>query len=75
MGARSLFYHDCFDFMDKAAFDFSAQPIRSLDDDAKDMLRYDPVRQRDGTARQLPQEYLPMESWPAYVPEQVIMLR
>eukprot|EP00969_Alexandrium_andersonii_P171935 7599925-Alexandrium_andersonii.AAC.1 len=61
--------------MDKVAFDFSQQPIRSLDKDARDMLRYAPVRQSDGAARQLPHEYIPMGVWPVYAPEQVIMLR
>eukprot|EP00969_Alexandrium_andersonii_P014898 651086-Alexandrium_andersonii.AAC.1 len=61
--------------MDIAAFDFSKQPIRSLEEDARDMLRHAPVRQQDGTARQLPREYIPMGTWPVYAPEQVIMLR
>eukprot|EP00969_Alexandrium_andersonii_P251196 11102775-Alexandrium_andersonii.AAC.1 len=75
MGTRSLFYHDCLDFMDKAAFAFSAQPIRTLDKDAEIMEKYKPVRKSDGSARQLPTEYLPMNGWPTYAAEQVIVLR
>eukprot|EP00969_Alexandrium_andersonii_P019901 868692-Alexandrium_andersonii.AAC.1 len=61
--------------MDRAALDFGVQPLRSLDKDAENMLKYDPVRMRDGRARQLPHEYVPMGQWPCYAPEQVIMLR
>eukprot|EP00969_Alexandrium_andersonii_P324629 14344631-Alexandrium_andersonii.AAC.1 len=64
MGARSLFYHDCLDFMARAAFDFEFQPSRSLGTDAENMLKYEPVRRPDGQARQLPQEYLPYNKWP-----------
>eukprot|EP00969_Alexandrium_andersonii_P286189 12652216-Alexandrium_andersonii.AAC.1 len=75
MGTRSLFYHDCLDFMDRAAFDFELQPLRSLDTDAENMLKYEPVRRSDGQARLRPPEYLPSDKWPRFAPEQVIVLR
>eukprot|EP00969_Alexandrium_andersonii_P193178 8532206-Alexandrium_andersonii.AAC.1 len=37
VGTRSLFYHDCLEFMDRAAFDFGVQPLRSLDKDAENI--------------------------------------
>eukprot|EP00969_Alexandrium_andersonii_P150854 6670347-Alexandrium_andersonii.AAC.1 len=61
--------------MDKAAFDFELQPKRQLDEDARIMEKYDPIRMKNGVARQLPHEYIPVGVWPLFAPEQVIMLR
>eukprot|EP00969_Alexandrium_andersonii_P194904 8609562-Alexandrium_andersonii.AAC.1 len=64
MGQRCLFYHDCIDFVDKAAFDFVFQPERQLDDDAAVVEKYKPIRRSNGEARQLPHEYIPVDCWP-----------
>eukprot|EP00969_Alexandrium_andersonii_P140537 6216265-Alexandrium_andersonii.AAC.1 len=75
MGQRCLFYHDWPDFMDKAAFDFELQSKRQLDEDARIMEKYDPVRRSDGQARQLPHEHIPADAWPRFAPEQIVVLR
>eukprot|EP00969_Alexandrium_andersonii_P188680 8338330-Alexandrium_andersonii.AAC.1 len=58
-GAGCLFYHDCLDFIDKAAYDFAFQPGRDLEKDAQTLKMCAPVRMADGRARRLPHEYIP----------------
>eukprot|EP00969_Alexandrium_andersonii_P015950 698164-Alexandrium_andersonii.AAC.1 len=60
--------------MDRGAFDFEFQPTRQLDEDARVMGKYDPVRRSDGQARLLPPAYVPAGSWPRFAPEQIIVL-
>eukprot|EP00969_Alexandrium_andersonii_P183163 8093341-Alexandrium_andersonii.AAC.1 len=75
MGTRSFFYHDCQNFVDACAFDYSRMQEYDLEESARKMVHVDIVRRRKGTPRSLPREYVAIKYQPQYAPEEIIMLR